>query len=282
MKPNLKIRRLVPAMTEEEVLNLVKMHIDRADIDYIATGSEIGLKPDGQPLYILLKNVVPNNLCQSAYPVALRAADKSVIGGSRADAAGMRLELKTRKDGEKSNRRAVPRAPHLEGAMSGNLGSLANDTCRKTALTGQHWELFKAMLKFARLVDSVFRKYIPQRYAVQAEAASRIDQQFVIPGTAFTTMTVNKNFRTAVHRDKNDLKSGFGALSMLTAGKFKGGELAFPRYRVAVDFRMGDVLLADLHEPHANLPFVGVKGKFNRLSLVFYFYERLLKVCPRR
>jgi hypothetical protein len=126
----------------------------------------------------------------------------------------------------------------------------------------------------------VFREYLPERYAAQAGAASRIDKSFLIDGLPYTTVTINRNWQTAVHLDEGDFHEGFGALTLLTAGDFTGGELAFPQYRVAVDYRMQDVLLADVHEPHCNLPIVGSEGEYERVSLVLYFREGMLKACP--
>ena len=67
---------------------------------------------------------------------------------------------------------------------------------------------------------------------------------------------------------------------MLSGGTFGGGELALPRYRIAVRYGMLDVLIMDNHEVHGNLPFVGDPDKFTRLALIFYLRANLLKRCP--
>ena len=38
-----------------------------------------------------------------------------------------------------------------------------------------------------------------------------------IPETAFSTITINRNFRTALHRDAGDYKDGFGNLTVINA-----------------------------------------------------------------
>ncbi|MGB0015032.1 MAG: hypothetical protein WBQ03_25795 [Candidatus Sulfotelmatobacter sp.] len=60
----------------------------------------------------------------------------------------------------------------------------------------------------------------------------------------FTTITCNNRWRTAAHVDSGDLKQGFGVLCCL--GDFEGCYLVFPRYKTAVRYREGDVLLADV------------------------------------
>lgn len=79
---------------------------------------------------------------------------------------------------------------------------------------------------------------------------------WLIAGTAFTAVTVNRDFRTAVHKDRGDLRAGFGVLTALRAGTFSGCHLVFPAYRVAVDLRTRGVLLCNVHEWHGNSPLV--------------------------
>lgn len=129
---------------------------------------------------------------------------------------------------------------------------------------------------FARL-DEGFAQFLPERYAAQRERASRIDNRFVVPGTVFTTITVNKNFRTAAHRDAGDLSAGFSNLTVVTNGKnFSGGYLILPEYRIAVDIRPGDLLLINNHEGiHGNTPIVEEEPGASRISFVCYFREKM-------
>lgn len=282
MKRNITVRRLVPALTEGEAIDLTNRPtlLTRSDVDHIVTTSEIGLKPDGQPLYILVKNVIPYEFCVAAYPVALSAASAPVIGGTRAIAAGAYMEPRTRKDGTKGKRTEVPDLPHLRGAKNGVIGYYDKPQCRQTAYSAHYWERFLEILPLIQSVNDVFRDYQPDRFAAQAEAASMVDKRFVISGTVFSTVTVNRNFQTAVHLDEGDFEGGLGSLTLLTAGDFAGGELSYPQFRVAVDYRMQDVLLANVHEPHANLPILGAVGEYERVSLVLYLREGLLRACP--
>ena len=98
--------------------------------------------------------------------------------------------------------------------------------------------------------------------------------------TPFTTITCNKSFRTAAHVDKGDLKAGFGVLCCF--GDFEGCDLVFPRYRAAVRYREGDVLLADVHQVHGNTPLLNPDGTVprvgrepERLVCVFYYQEKM-------
>ena len=116
---------------------------------------------------------------------------------------------------------------------------------------------------------------MPERHAFQKDYAERTSSDFLIPGTAFTTVTVNRNWQTAVHRDKGDLKGGFGCMTAFSAGQYDGCYLIFPQYRVAVNMRSGDVCLADVHEWHGNSPIRRNTKFYERVSLVLYYREKM-------
>jgi hypothetical protein len=53
--------------------------------------------------------------------------------------------------------------------------------------------------------------------------------------------------------------------ALVPMGEFTDGGLVLPRYRIAIAFKPGDLLLFDPQEVHGNLPFTG-----KRLSLALY------------
>ena len=67
------------------------------------------------------------------------------------------------------------------------------------------------------------------------EQARRLHPAWVIPGTPFTTATVNNTYAGAIHTDAGDLKAGFGVLVVLREGHYEGCETVFPEYGVGVD-----------------------------------------------
>jgi hypothetical protein len=110
-------------------------------------------------------------------------------------------------------------------------------------------------------------------------AANKLDPAFLVPETPFTTITVNNTFRTAAHYDAGDLNEGLSNLLTLSNdGKYTGGYLIAPEYRVAVNPRPGDLLLINNHEVmHGNTPIVCPEGS-ERISLVVYFREKMLEL----
>ena len=150
--------------------------------------------------------------------------------------------------------------------------------CRTTAYTREFEDRFKESLPFIQAIDHWYSKLIPSSYRKQkrfAEEYSTSEKGFMIEGTAFTTCTVNKNFRTAVHKDAGDLEEGFGNLTVLENGNYEGGYTVFPKFRVGVDCRQGDFLGMDVHEWHGNTEIVSEYDNYERVSVVCYYREKM-------
>ncbi len=150
---------------------------------------------------------------------------------------------------------------------------------RATSYTRDYFDKFKMSYPFLQRLSKAFEEMMPMRYRNQMEAASKIDPAFLVPETPFTTVTVNKTFRTAAHYDAGDLTSGLSNLLTLSNdGRYTGGYLIAPEYRVAVNVRPGDLLLINNHEVmHGNTPIVCEEGS-ERISLVVYFREKMLEL----
>jgi hypothetical protein len=231
-------------------------------------------KPDGKGGWSLvlryLPKALPSRVCDQA--ALIKALIKAATWtDNRGDAAGGRHH-RLKKDG------TVDPRSRAEKVQSGIMGYYYDKGRRRTtAFTKNHRREWLSVLPLVLAVNDVFRRNLrdcSRRYNAMIRARERTDLRWVIPGTVFTTVTVNKDYPTTVHKDKGDLPAGFGVMAVVRAGEreWEGGYLVFPRYRVAVDMRHGDVLLADVHgEWHGNTPIFGA----GRLSLVCYFRTKM-------
>lgn len=150
---------------------------------------------------------------------------------------------------------------------------------RATAYTQNNFDKFALSFPFLQSLNRGFKELLPWRWGNQRAAADKMDQHFLVPGTVFSTITVNKTFRTACHRDAGDFSDGLSNLLVLSNdGRFTGGYLVFPEYRIAVNVRPGDLLLVNNHEIiHGNTPIVCEEGS-ERISLVCYLREKMLEL----
>jgi hypothetical protein len=150
---------------------------------------------------------------------------------------------------------------------------------RATAYTEKQPDKFALAYPFLQSLNRGYKDLLPWRWNNQKAAADQLDDRFLVPETVFTTVTVNKSFRTAAHRDAGDLDSGLSNLLVVGSGDYTGGYLIFPEYRVAVNVRPGDLLLVNNHEIiHANTPIVLNNPQAERISLVCYFREKMLEL----
>lgn len=168
--------------------------------------------------------------------------------------------------------------------------------CRQTAFNRDYPKLWKNSIEFIRVCNDLFKKLIPVNHKIQYDRAQETPE-FIIPNTAFSTITINYSWRTALHQDKGDLKEGFGNLVVCedpnNRNTYEGCYLGFPQYGVCVDVRTSDFLAMDVHEWHCNTEFIPknetpFKEKFknmdikngwhyNRLSMVLYLREKMIK-----
>lgn len=124
--------------------------------------------------------------------------------------------------------------------------------CRLTAWTGKETEAFRGLWPLFGGIGDAFATEVPDRFQAQQAFARRTPEDWVVPGTPFTTITVNNSYPTGVHTDKGDLDAGFSNLTVLRRGSYHGGIFTFPEFRIGVDMQDGDLLLMDAHQWHGN------------------------------
>jgi hypothetical protein len=262
------VRRRIDTEAEAQ---LVGRFLDDTDYDRLVRDDTTVLKPDGTPLLVYVRNALPHDVVRSAADVLRTVRPESKNRGA---AAGSSRYRERKLDGSQS--RTTVADPLPSGLMGFYDRSPRQPYCRATAFTARHHRKFTQLRPFVSAVNGVFERYAPDRYRAQAEMVGRCDPAWVIPGSVFTTLTVNRTLRTACPRDQGDYAPGFGVVSVIEVGAFAGGHLVFPSYRVAVDLRSGGVLLADVHELHGNTPIVGEPDRFLRLSTVFYARSKMV------
>jgi hypothetical protein len=91
---------------------------------------------------------------------------------------------------------------------------------------------------------------------------------YTIPGTMFSTLTVNRTALFRSHEDGSNLPGGLACLAAF--GDFAGGDLCFPRFSVSCPIEPGDLLICDSsQEQHGNIgPLSG-----QRISIVAYMRD---------
>lgn len=289
MRPQLHLRS-DGLLSDAETKKLLGKKGKRSDAAIIAHEEVSVFKPNGTRLLTTLRGRIDPALIDAAFPFMWEMRKFTTtnrgayvgseriedVGGDKA-VSGMRYKP-VKNDGTMSNTNyAAPVRSVVAGAMD---RSPRIPYCRQTAYSTQHADKWGLAFPFIQRVAQLFQEICPERYAAQLEAAQRTHSAYVIPGTPFTTITVNNTVAGAYHTDKGDYAPGFGVIVVFRKGTYRGAELVFPKYRVGADLQHGDVIFFDPHEVHGNLPFYDGQGHegedWLRISMVFYFRERML------
>lgn len=233
-------------------------------------------KPNGKRLLTLIRGGLSEEAATRAYPFFHWLRKHKTNNRGNYGGEGRLQDVK--QDGTVSK---TTRAKAVSSVIAGYFDRNPRfPFCRETAFStakAEDWrECFSSIQEVARL----FEQHVPERYAVQQAAAMRTHPAFVIPETPFTTLTVNNSVAGGYHTDAGDYEPGFGCMTVLRRGSYRGCLLTFPGYGVAVDMQDRDLILFDPHEIHGNTPFYDTDGEsgedWERISVVYYFREKML------
>lgn len=245
----------------------------------LLTGPSRVFMPDGKLLCVYLPGAM-RDVVQTDHYETLHSLRKDHVTYNRGLASGSeRVRVGTTK------------RSYAMGVSSGVLGSFDPSGtfkfCRLTAWTGKNMPQWEALRPVFGRVAQVLENQVPDRYAAQMEEIDKTHPDWVIPGTPFTTVTVNNTYPTGVHTDKGDLDKGFSTIFTLRRGGYTGGRFVFPEFRVAVDLQDGDLILMDAHQWHGNTPIVCACGErrtrmcevcgAERISVVSYMRANMVK-----
>jgi hypothetical protein len=238
------------------------------DIDATWTiGSEGAFyREDGGTLIAhILPNAISPDLIRLAEECYMRVG--KMVSSNRGSASGARTRTRIHE--------LFDRSPDVHSGIMGYIDNTSlRRPCRLTQFSKDHFDQYARGLPFVHKIDECFRETCPSAYQLQREEAKKT--AFHIEGTAFSTVTVNYNFRTALHKDNGDFRQGFGNLVVCQHG-ISGGYVLFPRYKLAITLRSGDFLAMDVHEYHCNSPIELQSPDGYRLSFVCYLREHMTK-----
>lgn len=322
-EPRAKVKEVVlePKMSNDEIKAREGTYFSEKDADTIYDEDiDVYAKdpdaPEGKRLlFKLRKNVIPHDIVKLGWKSFYNAAGASRNRGAAAGPIDTKSKYWTRRKLAKKSIKGWS-AQYMENGklskmrvnnnvFSSVLGYFEKTPfmglpCRLTSYTQRYFNEYKAGIPYIEAIDDLFKKLVPERYKIQHERASG-NPAFQIKDTAFSSVTINRNFRTGLHMDAGDLREGFGNLSVIERGKYEGGFTIFPRYKIGINLRTGDFVAMDVHEWHCNTELTesaeekkynsglkdvyrndketgtqGIEKLFSRVSFVCYLREKLV------
>ncbi|KPA77140.1 putative J-binding protein [Leptomonas pyrrhocoris] len=210
---------------------------------------------DKQVAAVYLPGSIPQAMCEAAAKVLEPAATKKNL---RAATNG-----------------GVPPNTGIVGSYD-YLNNPTQRKCRETEFSRRHWGDMSSCEPLFKHLDRLYSQMAPMHHHLQKAA---IPTQYQLSGTVFSTVTVNRDFRTAVHTDKGDFRSGLGVLAVIN-GEFEGCHLAIKKIHKAFRLQMGDVLLFNTALEHGNTEVENPEAGWKRTSIVCYLRTGLMSaVC---
>lgn len=263
--------KLKKLLTDKQAEALAKTFLDENSFDTLIQDDADGYDMQGNLLFRFRKNVIPHSILTTG----VEAFKGSItLTDGRGNAAGGNA-LRVRNDGSTSKISVAKKV------YSGNVGYMDAGAmvpyCRKTAFARNYFDKFKEGIPFVEFIDQQYKELCPTYYKKQIAIARGTNRSYRIGETSFTTVTVNRNFQTAVHKDAGDFRDGFGNLCIYREGDWTGSYFCLPEYRCAIDMQNCDLLFVDVHRWHGNTPFVNLKEGDLRIAFVMYYREYMYK-----
>ena len=281
-------------MSDEEANKLTGSFLDKSMVKHFITEDTEVFKENGDLLAVLKKNVIPEKILENARIPFRKAAQKSNNRGSAAGDLEKLYKVGDIIDGRTAGKISGGQYTPLlsNGKLSKTSYALPVHSsvigymdrypripyCRTTAFSQKFFNEYNLCIPYIKCVDEIFKIYAPHKYNIQRAMAEASSQDFIINNTSFevnTGISTRENFRTAAHKDKGDLKEGFGNLGVISRGKYNGFQTVLPKYGVGLDIHHGDVALFDVHEVHGNTEPEQI-SYFERLSIVCYYREKMI------
>ena len=258
---------LTPAQGEK----LKGKFLDDNSYDRLITEDADAYDLNGKLLFKFRKNVIPIEVLKNGYESFKDSIELTEGRGISSGSSHKRI----RKDGSVSNITVGNKV------FSGNVGFMDSGAmvkyCRKTAFARDYFDKFTQGIPFVQFVDAKYKELAPVHYAKQIAIATGTNRNYRIADTSFTTVTVNRNFATAVHKDSGDYPEGFGNLIIYRQGNYEGSYFCLPEYRIAIDLQNTDILFVDVHTWHGNTPYKNCSDDYMRIAFVMYYREYMYK-----
>lgn len=258
-------------MTDEDAHKLKNKHLTRKQISTILNKDADVYTIDGQLLLRFRKNKLSPTHMTEFYENVIDFA--TLPTSNRGSASGS--EHMDVKDNVKIMTNIIGFFDKFspKQKMKMRLNKIKIIGARPCRFNLQYPEKYKKLIPLIQEIDQYYKKYVPESYAKQHKKAKQT--HFKIANTSFTTITTNVNFQTTVHTDKGDDAEGFGNLSVISHGKYTGGETCLPQYGIGVNVMQGDILFMDVHQWHGNLPIILKTPDAKRLSIVCYLRHNI-------
>lgn len=152
---------------------------------------------------------------------------------------------------------------------------LRGHPCRATSMAIDHPTEHAAICGAATAIDSVYKSLFPEVHERHRETASAVREQWMIPGSVFTSGIVNYNNPLQYHFDSGNFSQVCSAMIGFRH-KTQGGHLACPELGVAFEIGDRSLILFDGQKLlHGVTPIRRLAEDAFRFTIVYYSLKQM-------
>lgn len=250
--------------------------LNRTHYDELLNEDVKVLDEKGDIIFIFLKKALSKNAVAQAWEAV---KDWNPMSPLRSMAKGIKQQYKY-KDGVKTN--YLKKRTYCCSGVMGYFDRFPTvPCCRPCAYNAENPEKFELMMPITREVADLHKKHDPKSWEVYQKHGDKIHDDWKIAGTPYNTITMNKNFQTYPHKDGKNLPATC-PMTIIRKGKYKGGNLVFPDYRLAVNIDTTDLIMfMNSTEWHGNTRLTGVTDDYVRASFIWYCRKKMTECLPK-
>lgn len=155
-----------------------------------------------------------------------------------------------------------------------------DSACRVAALARENPRAHEAICRYARYINDVYKDNNEPRYQSHLEMTKKVNDDYVIPGTLFTSGIININNPLKYHFDAGNFKNVNSAMIAFKDGII-GGHLVLPEYDIKLKIEDRSISLFDGQEAlHGVTPIKKLREDSKRYTIVFYSLVGMWKCLP--
>lgn len=159
--------------------------------------------------------------------------------------------------------------------------TIRKDYCSTTSMAIEHPNEHAAICDFGEYLSSLYIKYFPKVYKLHSDITeSKMQGEWVIKNTPFTSGIVNKNNPLKYHFDAGNIKD---VLSNMVVFKrqVQGGFLSCPEFNIGFEVADNTVILFDGQNIlHGVTPINKLTPSAYRYSIVYYTLQQIWNCLP--
>ena len=157
---------------------------------------------------------------------------------------------------------------------------LRNHTCRQVTMAQEQPVNHRVLTAASQIIEKLYAKYSPDAYAYhRSKAVEKIDKDWMIGESVFTSGIANKNNALAYHYDAGNVKYCRSAMFAFRRN-VSGGLLCMPELDLRFDLGDRSLILFDGQAIIHGVSPLALKPKGYRITAVFYTLEEMWRCLP--